>query len=71
MSCFHTFFKSCNPASLLLFTEHRKTSSELKITDHEYYFDDEEITRFFRFCQSVEMDFQCLAGHKNMSVDLK
>ena len=32
--------------------------------------DDEEITSFW-LCQSAEMDFQCLARPRNVSVDLK
>ena len=32
--------------------------------------DDEEIIRIW-LCQSAEMDFQCLARPRNVSVDLK
>ena len=36
-----------------------------------YYYDDEEIAKISGFCQSAEMDFQCLAAPRNVSVDLK
>ena len=38
---------------------------------HPNKIDDEEIARISRFCWSEEMDFQHIAGPKNVSVDLK
>ena len=35
------------------------------------YYNDEEIARISGFCWASEMDFQCLAGPTNVSVDLK
>ena len=32
---------------------------------------DEEIARIFNFCRVAGMDFQCLTGPINVSVDLK
>ena len=32
---------------------------------------DEEIARISHFCQSAEMDFHCLAGPLNASIDFK
>ena len=37
---------------------------------HPNIIDDEEIARISRYCWSAEMDFQCLAGPKNVSVGL-
>ena len=37
----------------------------------DYYIDDEDIERVSHFCQSVELDFQRLAGPRNVSVDLE
>ena len=34
-----------------------------------FFDDDEEIARIYRCCRSVELDFQHLAGSRNMSVD--
>ena len=45
--------------------EYEEISSELKIL--KIIIDDEEIALF---CRSAEMDFHCLAGPRNLSVDL-
>ena len=36
----------------------------------DYYINDEK-RKNFRFCRTAEMDFQHLAGPRNVSVDLK
>ena len=36
-----------------------------------YYIDDEEPQEFPVFCRAAEIDFQRLAGPRNVSVDLK
>ena len=35
------------------------------------YIDDEKIARISSFCRAAEIDFQSLAGPRNVSVDLK
>ena len=38
---------------------------------HSDAFDDDEIARISIFCRAAEIDLQCLAGPRNVSVDLK
>ena len=42
--------------------------SATTLSDYYYY---EKIARISSFCQAAEMDYQRLAGPKNVSVDLK
>ena len=52
---------------------HVATLHECATALSDYYYEDvdEEITRISRFCRSAEMDFQHLAGPRNVGVDLK
>ena len=53
--------------------EHVEILSEMKLKEEVeyYYIDDKEIARISSFCWVAEMDFQSLAGPRNVSVDLK
>ena len=43
----------------------------VKEVKYYYIIDDEEIVRISGFCRAAEIDFQSLAGTRNVSVDLK